>query len=131
MKRTIATAACILAAYISSAQTLSSAVQASPSNLNAPATAQPVPNSLSTEKSAPTAKPLITTPQPEKPPIYPGAEVRAVETQRQLIFPAAPPAPTQPVQVEPLVPVESTNTLSPTQPPRDKASKKNKPVTQP
>ena len=128
MKRTIVTAACIFTAYISSAQTLNSAVQASPSNLNAPATAQPVPNSLSTEKSAPTPKPIVITPQPEQPPIYPGAEVHAVETQRNLIFPAAPPAPTQPAQTQPLRPVESTNTLNPTQPPSDK---KNKVVTQP
>ena len=131
MKHTIVTVACIFAAYISSAQSTLNSSQASPSNLNAPANAQPVPNAVRSEKTAPTAKPLIVTPQPEKPPIYPGAEVHAVETQRNLIFPAAPPAPTQPVQTEPLSPVESTNTLNPTRPPRDAASRNNKAVTQP
>jgi hypothetical protein len=92
---------------------------------NAPATAQPVPNATKTEKSAPTQKPEIILPTTEKPPIYPGAEVHAVETQRNLIFPASPPAPTQPAQTQPLTPIESTNTLNPTQPQREAASREN------
>lgn len=99
--------------------------QVSPSNLNAPANSQPVPNSSATEKSAPPPRPLIPVTTPNIPPVYPGAETHAAETQRNLIFPAAPPAPTQPPQREPLRPVEATNNLAPTQPPREEASRKN------
>jgi len=124
MKTLIIIAASILSSYTMLAQ-------ATPSNLNAPANAQPVPQSLKTEKTSPTPKPLISVALPEKPSVYPGAETIAVETQRNLIFPAAPPAPTQPKQTQPLRPVESTNNLNPTQPPRDKASQQNKPVNLP
>jgi hypothetical protein len=103
-------------------------VQASPSNLNVPANAQPVPNSNTVEKGAPTPKPLIAPPANPVPPIYPGAEAKTVETQANLIFPASPPAPTQPVQKEPLSPVETTNNLQPNRPFRDEQSRTVQPV---
>ena len=109
--------------------TASVTAQVSPSNLNAPAGSQPVPNSSVSEKSAPSPKPLIPVTTTNIPPIYPGAETHAAETQRNLIFPASPPAPTQPAQREPLHPIEATNNLAPTQPPREEASRNN-PVIQ-
>ena len=87
---------------------------------------QPVPNSTTTEKSAP-PQPIIIPPTANPvPPVYPGAEARAVETPRQLINPPVTPSGTQPTQKEPLSPVESTNNLQPNRPPRDRASRDNK-----
>ncbi len=93
------------------------------SNLNVPANAQPVPNSTVTEKSAPTSKPLIAPAANPIPPIYRGAEAKVFETQRETVFPAAPPSPTQPVQREPLTPIDATNVLQPTRPQREEASR--------
>ncbi|MCY7293387.1 MAG: hypothetical protein LH615_14505 [Ferruginibacter sp.] len=93
--------------------------QLNSSNLNVPANAQPVPNATATEKSA-QPLPRIIAPAPNPvPPIYPGAEVEAAETQRQLVYPPSTPSGTQPVQNEPLSPIESTNNLQPNRPQRD------------
>ena len=87
---------------------------------------QPVPNSTTTEKSAP-PQPIIIPPTANPvPPVYPGAESKAVVIPRQLIYPPATPSGTQPIQKEPLSPVESTNNLQPNRPPRDRASRDNK-----
>lgn len=102
--------------------------QVTPSNLNAPANSQPVPNSVKSERSATPQPQLVPVTTPNIPPIYPGAETQAAETQRNLIFPASPPAPTQPAQREPVRPIESTNNLNPTQPQREEASRLNPPV---
>jgi hypothetical protein len=99
--------------------------QLNSSNLNVPPTAQPVPNATVTEKSA-TPQPQNITPLPNPvPPIYPGAEVKPAETQRQLVYPPSTPSATQPVQKEPLSPIESTNNLQPNRPQREEASRKN------
>ena len=86
---------------------------------------QPVPNSSTAEKSAP-PQPINIPPaaNPVKP-IYPGGEVKAVEIPRQLINPPVTPSGTQPIQKEPLSPIESTNTLQPNRPPRDRTSREN------
>ena len=87
---------------------------------------QPVPNSSAAEKSA-SPQPINIPPAANPvPPIYPGAEARAVEIPGQLINPPVTPSGTQPVQKEPLSPVESTNTLLPNRPPRDQTSRVNK-----
>jgi len=92
---------------------------------------QPVPNSSTTEKSAsPQPINIPTAANPVKP-VYPGAEVKAVEIPRQLINPPETPSGTQPKQKEPLSPVESTNILQPNRPPRDEASRINHPVAAP
>ena len=122
MKRIIIVNICINVSYFCMGQT-PIAVQASPSNLNAPANAQPVPNSNTTERGAPTARPLIEPAANPVPPIYPGAEARSFPTQQNLIYPASPSAPTQPVQKEPLSPIEATNTLQPTRAFRDEQSR--------
>ena len=86
---------------------------------------QPVPNSTTTEKSAP-PQPIIIPPAANPvPPVYPGAEARALEIPRQLINPPVTPSGTQPIQKEPLSPVESTNNLQPNRPARDRASRVN------
>ena len=92
---------------------------------------QPVPNSSTTEKSA-SPQPINIPPaaNPVKP-VYPGADVKAVEIPRQLINPPETPSGTQPKQKEPLSPVESTNILQPNRPPRDEASRINQPVAVP
>lgn len=98
-------------------------------NMNAPATAQPVPNATVTEKSA-QPQPLNIPPAPNPvAPIYPGAEVEAAEVQRQIINPPSTPIATQPVQKEPLSPIESTNTLQPTRPQRSDNARKATTVT--
>ena len=87
---------------------------------------QAVPNSTTTEKSAP-PQPIIIPPAANPvPPVYPGAEARAEEIPRQLIYPPVTPSGTQPIQKEPLSPVESTNNLQPNRPARDRASRVNK-----
>lgn len=89
---------------------------------------QPVPNSSTAEKSAP-PQPINIPPAANPiPPVYPGADVKAVEIPRQLINPTVTPSGTQPKQKEPLSPVESTNTLQPNRPPREEASRINRPV---
>ena len=87
---------------------------------------QPVPNSTTTEKSAPPQPINIPPAANPVPPVYPGAEARPVEIPRQLINPPVTPSGTQPIQKEPLSPVESTNNLQPNRPPRDRASRDNK-----
>ncbi len=99
--------------------------QLSSSNLNPPATAQPVPNATATEKSAAPQPQNIAPSANPVPPIYPGAEVQAAEVQRQIINPPVTQSGTQPVQKEPISPIESTNTLQPNRPPREEASRKN------
>ena len=126
MKRIIIVTAGIISVLLADAQTTLNSTQANQSNLNAPATAQPVPNATVTEKGAPSAKPLIAPAANPIPPIYPGGDVRLVPTQNDLIHPASPPSPTQPVQKEPLTPVESTNVLQPTRPQREENSRINK-----
>ena len=86
---------------------------------------QPVPNSSTAEKSAPPQPINIPPAANPVPPIYPGAETKATVIPRPLINPPTTPSGTQPVQKEPLSPVESTNTLQPNRPPRDRASKEN------
>jgi len=92
---------------------------------------QPVPNSSTTEKSA-SPQPINIPPaaNPVKP-VYPGADVKAVEIPRQLIYPPETPSGTQPKQKEPLSPIESTNILQPNRPPRDEASRINQAVAVP
>lgn len=122
----------VLVATISFSQV--GVTQASPSNLNAPATAQPVPNASTSDKGSPGTKPHVTVSQPYIPPVYPGAQPVTVPqtTNQNLILPASPPAPTQPYQTEPLRPVESTNNLNPTQPAREKESREGRrPKTNP
>lgn len=114
-----------MSVLLTDAQTTLHSAQAATGNLNAPANAQPVPNATVTEKSATTAKPLITPAANPVPPIYPGADVKLVPTQNDLIHPASTPSPTQPVQKEPLTPVESTNVLQPTRPQREENSRVN------
>ena len=116
MKTIILFTGLLAAAQVTTAQLKSS-------NLNVPASAQPVPNSTVTEKSAPTPKPLIAPAANPIPPVYPGAEARVAETQRETVFPAAPPSPTQPAQREPLTPIDATNVLQPTRPQREEASR--------
>ena len=87
--------------------------------------AQPVPASTATEKSAPTPKPLNAPAANPVPPIYPGGDVKLIETQRETVFPATTSSPTQPVQREPLTPIDATNVLRPTRPQRDEASRPN------
>ena len=119
MKRILITGIILLTNYGLFAQLLKS------SNLNVPASAQPVPNATATEKSAP-PQPQNIAPAPSPvPPIYPGAEVKAAEVQRQIINPPSTPSGTQPVQKEPLSPIESTNTLQPNRPQREENSRKN------
>ena len=92
---------------------------------------QPVPNSSTAEKSAP-PQPIILPPAANPvAPIYPGANVKAIEIPRQLINPPTTPSGTQPKQKEPLSLVESTNRLQPNRPPRDEASRTNQPVEVP
>ena len=118
MKKVIFTAVILIATYAGFAQLKSS-------NVIVPASAQPVPNATATEKSAP-PQPQIIAPAPNPvPPIYPGAEVKAAEVQRQIINPPSTPTGTQPVQKEPLSPIESTNNLQPTRPQRDEKSRDN------
>ncbi len=118
MKHAIFTGLLILTGHFVSAQLNSS-------NINVPASSQPVPNATVTEKSA-TPQPQIIAPATNPiPPIYPGAEVKAAETQRQIILPAAAPTGTQPEQKEPLSPIESTNNLQPNRPQREEASREN------
>ena len=118
MKQTIFTVLLIITGYCVSAQLKSG-------NLNVPAISQPVPNATATEKSA-TPQPQNIAPAPNPvPPIYSGAEVQAAETQRQLVFPPTTPSGTQPVQKEPLSPIESTNNLNPNRPQREEASREN------
>lgn len=92
---------------------------------------QPVPNSSTAEKSA-SPQPINIPPasNPVKP-VYPGADVKAVEIPRQLINPPETPSGTQPKQKEPLSPIESTNILQPNRPPRDEASRINQAVAIP
>ena len=92
---------------------------------------QPVPNSSTAEKSAPPQPINIPPAANPVPPVYPGADVKAVEIPRQLINPPSSPSGTQPIQKEPLSPVESTNILQPNRPPRDEASRINQPVAVP
>lgn len=87
--------------------------------------AQPVPASTATEKSAPTPKPLNAPAANPVPPIYPGGDVKLIETQRETVFPATTSSPTQPAQREPLTPIDATNVLRPTRPQRDEASRSN------
>ena len=118
MKHAIFTGLLILTGYFVSAQLNSS-------NINVPASSQPVPNATVTEKSA-TPQPQILAPASNPiPPIYSGAEVHAAETQRQIIFPGAASIGTQPMQKEPLSPIESTNNLNPIRPQREQASREN------
>ena len=92
---------------------------------------QPVPNSTTAEKSAP-PQPLIIAPAPNPvPPIYPGAEVKAVEIPRQLINPPFTQSGTQPQQKEPLSPIESTNILQQNRPARSEASRTNPVISVP
>ena len=93
--------------------------------------AQPVPNSSTAEKSAPPQHINIPPAANPVPPIYPGANVKAVEIPRQLINPPSIPSGTQPKQKEPLSPVESTNRLQPNRPPREEASRINRSQTVP
>ena len=86
---------------------------------------QPVPNSTTTEKSAPPQPVIIPPTANPVPPVYPGAESKAVVIPRQLINPPVTPSGTQPIQKEPLSPVESTNNLQPNRPARDRASRVN------
>ena len=86
---------------------------------------QAVPNSTTTEKSAPPQPINIPPAANPVPPVYPGAEARALEIPRQLINPPVTPSGTQPIQKEPLSPVESTNNLQPNRPARDRASRVN------
>ena len=90
-----------------------------------PLPAQPVPASTATEKSAPTPKPLNAPVANPVPPIYPGGDVKLVETQRETVFPATTSSPTQPAQRESLTPIDATNVLRPTRPQRDEASRPN------
>ena len=118
MKQTIFTGLLIITGYCVSAQLNSG-------KINVPASSQPVPNATVTEKSA-TPQPQNIAPAPNPvPPIYSGAEVQAAETQRQLVFPASTPSGTQPLQKEPLSPIESTNNLNPNRPQREEASREN------
>lgn len=87
---------------------------------------QPVPNSTTSEKSAPPQPINIPPAANPVPPVYPGAETKAIEIPRQLINPPSTPSGTQPIQKEPLSPVESTNNLHPNRPPRDRASRENR-----
>ena len=92
---------------------------------------QPVPNSTTSEKSAP-PQPINIPPSANPvPPVYPGADVKVVEIPRQLINPPSTPSGTQPIQKEPLSPVESTNTLQPNRSQREESSRLNKPVAIP
>ena len=118
MKKVIFTGILIITSYGLFAQLNSS-------NLNVPASAQPVPSATAREKAAiPQPQNIAPAPNPV-PPIYSGAEVQAAETQRQLIFPPTTPSGTQPVQKEPLSPIESTNNLQPNRPQREEQSRKN------
>ena len=117
MKKIVSTAILIITTYGLFAQLNSS-------NLNVPASSQPVPNATTTEKAA-TPQPQNIAPAPNPvPPIYPGAEVQAAETQRQLVYPPTTPNSTQPVQKEPLSPIESTNNLQPNRSQREENSRK-------
>jgi len=124
MKRIVFTGILVITTYGLFAQLNSS-------NLNVPASAQPVPNATATERSAP-PQPQIIAPAPNPvPPVYQGAEVQAAETQRQLVYPPSTPSGTQPVQKEPLSPIESTNTLQPNRPQREENSRENPAVAAP
>ena len=118
MKKTFLLMICVSAIQICSAQ-LHSGTKATP------LPAQPVPASTATEKSAPTPKPLNAPVANPVPPIYPGGDVKLVETQRETVFPATTSSPTQPAQREPLTPIDATNVLRPTRPQRDEASRSN------
>lgn len=107
----------LLAAEISIAQ-LHSGTKATP------LPAQPVPASAVTEKSAPTPKPLNAPAANPVPPIYPGGDVKLIETQRETVFPATTSSPTQPAQREPLTPIDSKNVLKPTRPQREEGSRR-------
>ncbi len=93
-----------------------------PATPPAPQATQPATRA---EKSAAPQKQNVPPPANPVPPVYPGAEPVPVVIPREQIFPAAPPAPTQPGQTEPLTPVESTNQLQPSRPQRDQGSREN------
>jgi hypothetical protein len=93
-----------------------------PATPPAPQATQPATRA---EKSAAPQKQNVPPPANPVPPVYPGAEPVPVVIPKELVFPAAPPAPTQPGQTEPLTPVESTNQLQPSRPPRDQSSREN------
>lgn len=94
-------------------------------------TTQPVPGSSTKEKSA-TPQPIINAPAANPiPPAVPGGDVKAVEIPRQLVYPPSPVSGTQPVQKEPLSPIESTNILSPSRPQREESSRNNKIISYP
>ena len=118
MKRIFLLTICISVLQICSAQ-LHSGTKATPPPV------QPVPASTATEKSAPTPKPLNAPIANPVPPIYPGGDVKVAETQRETVFPASGSSPTQPVQREPLTPIDATNVLQPTRPQREEASRIN------
>jgi hypothetical protein len=86
---------------------------------------QPVPNATATEKSAAPQQSAITVPSKPVAPVYPGGTPEPVVMPRETVYPAASPSPTQPVQKEPLSPIESTNTLQPQRPQRDQNSREN------
>ncbi len=94
-------------------------------------TTQAVPSSSTKERSA-TPQPIINAPVANPiPPVVPGGNVKAVEIPRQLVFPPSPVSGTQPVQKEPLSPIESTNILSPNRPQREENSRNNKIISYP
>lgn len=94
-------------------------------------TTQPVPSASTTERSA-TPQPVINAPAANPiPPIVPGGDVKAVEIPRQLVYPPSKVSGTQPVQKEPLSPIESTNNLSPNRPQREENSRNNRVVSVP
>lgn len=90
-----------------------------------PPAPQAVPNAVTTEKSAAPQKQNIAPTARPVPPVYQGASTEPVVMPRELVYPAAPPAPTQPQQREPLTPVESTNNLQPNRVKPDEASREN------
>ena len=122
MKKIIVASFLILQVVFAMAQLHSGEVQPPPS-------AQPVPNAVTTDRSAVTQPANISPVEKPVPPIYPGGDVKAVEIPRQLVNPPSTVSGTQPAQNEPLTPIESTNTLQPNRPPRDAASRNN-PVTE-
>ena len=94
-----------------------------------PSKVQPVPNSSTAEKSA-LPQPINIPPAANPiPPVYPGAEAKAIEIPKQLVNPPVTPSGTQPIQKEPLFPIASTNSLQPNRPIRDQASKENRAKT--
>lgn len=93
-----------------------------PATPPAPQAVQPASRS---EKSAAPQKQNVPVQANPVPPVYPGAEPVPVVIPRELVYPAAPPAPTQPPQTQPLTPVESTNQLQPARPQPDQGSRNN------